>query len=98
MQTEFKAIMIEDVETPIENAIQYREFGQIAKRVGGAVIALAMLFALPSVETNKAIADNVSVASLGCSPTSSILRNEGCEMPRLDASTNKIIAEVIKTQ
>lgn len=98
MQTEFEAIQIEDVETPIENAVQYREFGQIAKRVGGAVIGFAMLFALPSIENHKAIADNVYISSLSCSPASSILRKSRCEMPRLDASTNRLIAELIKTQ
>ncbi|MCC7036959.1 MAG: hypothetical protein IT560_06575 [Alphaproteobacteria bacterium] len=98
MQSEFEAIIIENVEAPLENAVQYREFGRIAKRVGGAIIALAMLAALPSFETNKVIADNVSIASLSCSPASSFLRKTVCEMPGLDASTSKIISEVIKTQ
>lgn len=98
MQSEIEAIMIEDVEAPLVNAVQYREFGRIAKRVGGAIIALAMLAALPSLETNKVIADNVSIASLSCSPASTFLRKTACEMPGLDASTSKIISEVIKTQ
>ncbi len=98
MQTEFEPILIEDVEAPIENAIQYREFGLIAKRIAGAVIAVAMLVALPSLETNKVIADNVSLASLTCSPATSFLRKEGCQTPRVDASTNEIFTQVIKTQ
>ncbi|MDI1227146.1 MAG: hypothetical protein PSY14_05640 [bacterium] len=97
MQTEFEPILIEEVEAPIENAVQYREFGTIAKRVGGAIIAVAMLIALPSLETNKVIAENVSIASLSCSPATSFLHKDGCVMPALGKSS-EILANVIKAQ
>ena len=97
MKTELEPILIEEVEAPIENAVQYREFGTIAKRVGGVIIALSMLLALPSLETSKVIAENVSIASLSCSPATSFLRKNGCDMPALGQSSD-ILATVIKTQ
>ena len=84
MKTELEPILIEEVEAPIENAVQYREFGTIAKRLGGVILALAMLLALPSLETNKIIA-------------TSFLRKNGCDMPALGQSRD-ILATVIKTQ
>lgn len=97
MQTEFENVLIEDIEAPIETAVQYREFGAIAKRLGGAIIAAAMLLALPSLETSKVIAENVSIASLTCNPATSFLRKNGCDMPALGQSGD-ILAKVIKTQ
>lgn len=97
MQTEFENVLIEDIEAPLETAVQYREFGTIAKRLGGAILALAMLIALPSLETNKVIAENVSIASLTCTPATSFLRKDGCDMPALGQSSD-ILAKVIKTQ
>ncbi len=97
MKTELEPILIEEVEAPIETAVQYREFGTIAKRLGGVILALAMLVALPSLETNKVIAENVSIASLSCSPATSFLRKNGCDMPALGKSS-EILATVIKAQ
>lgn len=97
MKTELEPVLIEDVEAPIENAVQYRAFGTIAKRLGGVIVALGMLVALPSLETNKVIAENVSIASLGCSTATSLLRKEGCDMPALGKSSD-ILATVIKAQ